>query len=95
MTYLISPPVSAILILSLDVEHVLHVKLEGLGAPGPHHAWALVHLKPAPGWKKEYGQRMQENTAWSEFVCKVESSHGLSGAVLISIIIPLAAITRL
>ena len=38
MTYLISPPVSAILILRLDVEHVLHVELEGLGAPGPHNA---------------------------------------------------------
>ena len=37
MTYLISPAVPPVLILSLDVEHILHVKLEGLGASGPHH----------------------------------------------------------
>lgn len=37
------------LILSLDVQHVFHVELEGVGAPRAHHAWPLVHLEPAPG----------------------------------------------
>jgi hypothetical protein len=36
-------------ILGLDVEHVLHVELEGLLAAGPHDAGALVDLETASG----------------------------------------------
>ena len=39
----------AVLVLGLDVEDVLHVELEGLVAPGPHHPGPLVNLKPTSG----------------------------------------------
>ena len=50
ISYLVSSAISSILILCLHVEDVLHVELEWLGAPGPHHPRPLVHLEPAPGW---------------------------------------------
>ena len=54
MAHLVSPPVAAVLVLGLDVEHVLHVELEGLRAAGAHHARPLVHLEPAAGCGKCY-----------------------------------------
>lgn len=43
----------AVLVLRLDVQHVLHIKLEHLGAAGPNHAGLLVHLEPPPGCLSE------------------------------------------
>jgi len=44
---------AAVVILGLDVEDVLHVKLERLLAAGSNHAGSLVDLKTPTGWKKE------------------------------------------
>ena len=63
-SYLISPAVPAVLVLRLDVEDVLHVQLEGLGAAGSQHARPLVHLEPPTGCNEgsygSYGARINK-----------------------------------
>ena len=45
--------ISSVLVLCLDVEHVFHVELEGLGTTCANHSTPFVNFKPTPGWKKE------------------------------------------
>ena len=45
--------ISSVLVLRLDVEHVFHVELEGLGTTGANHSTPFVNFKPTPGWKKK------------------------------------------
>ena len=46
-TYLVSATIPTILILSLDIENILHVQLEWFSASGPHNPRPLVNLKPS------------------------------------------------